>query len=344
MRNTPFAVLTGITRSAVFVAILLGAPNANAITGGEHDCADNANNIDCRHPNTASISGFKNGVSFVQCSGTLLAENSDRFVILTAGHCVKAYLNQLATGGIDTVGISFDAEVTKDLPEYGPHHWSTNQFILGGQPVLPIEWGPTGNSWVHNFDYGVIAFELPEDFRVNGMGNPVNIGAIAPVVLPEQDFLKDLVSGSDPILVTTVGYGTGAYLNGPGEGGNFWGPTPDFEKVGVRWMTEDTLAFSFQGYEQNFLFTSQNPARDYEGSCDGDSGGPIFYEEGGTQIQVGIASWGEVWCRATASNARTDSARAVDFLACVTTGATAQIDDILACGCTELSDQGACPR
>jgi hypothetical protein len=243
----------------------------------------------------------------------------------------------------DVVGVSFDAEIVKDLQHIGPHLWSNDRFIMRGKPVLPHDFGPIGllNNGVLNFDYAVVVFNRPPHLRRTWGGDLVDLSGIPPVTLPEQDYLLDKVSGSKPLMVTTVGYGYGGYLNGPGEGGNAGGPQEDLDKLGVRWMTEHTPAFAFMGREANMFFTSQNPAQDYEGSCSGDSGGPLFYNDKGTEIQIGITSWGEIYCRATAFNARIDSARAVEFLSCVT-DPDAELEDILACGCTEVDDNGLC--
>jgi hypothetical protein len=326
----------------------LAAPEARSITYGEPDCIDNRTNTGCLHPNAVSLSGFYRGASTARCSGSLLAENADRFIILTAAHCASTFLHRIQNRG-EPVGVSFDAEIVKDLPHIGPHAWSTNQYITRGKPVLPVDYGPIGpfKNGVQNFDYAVVVFDRPRHLRFTGGRPPdghrfVDLSGISPVTLPEQDYLLDKVSGSDPLMVTTVGYGVGAFLNGPGEGGNAGGPSADFEKLGVRWRTEHTPAFAFMGREANMFFSSQNPAQDHEGSCNGDSGGPLFYEDQGVEYQIGITSWGEIYCRATAFNARTDSARAVEFLACVT-APDAELEDILACGCTEVNDDGLCP-
>jgi hypothetical protein len=155
--------------------------------------------------------------------------------------------------------------------------------------------------------------------------------------------LLDKLSGSEPLQVTVVGYGEGQKLNGPGEGGNRGGPTFHPEKNGERWMTHQTPAFHFMGQDQNLLYTSQNPARDEEGSCNGDSGGPLFHVDQGVEMQVAISSGGDRWCRATGFNTRTDTAKAIAFIDCVT-APDAELEDILACGCTELTDKGVCPE
>jgi hypothetical protein len=83
---------------------ILAPPKATAITYGEPDCVNNATNTGCQHPNTVSLSGFRQAtddentdslISFLRCSGSLLTKSADRFVILTAGHCASAYLSGL---------------------------------------------------------------------------------------------------------------------------------------------------------------------------------------------------------------------------------------------------------
>jgi len=323
---------------------ILAAPEAAAITYGEPDCDDNDTNFNCEHPNTVSLSGFRVGaggqfISSIRCSGSLLSVDADRFVILTAGHCASAYLSGLAPGGtLVDVGVSFDAAIVKDI---SPTTWSPTQYILGGQPVLPVEYGPQGAQASNiQFDYAVIAFDIPEVDRITEGGTPVHLSGIDPVVLPDVDYLLDKVSAKAPLLITAVGYGTGEAHNKPGEGGNAGGAVNSTEEFGQRWMTALTSAFSFMGPEANLLLGSQNPARGHEGTCGGDSGGPLFYDDNGVEIQVGITSSGDAICRATSIIARTDGVRAVEFLACAASPAPA---DILACGCTEVDSQGECP-
>jgi len=333
--TTRFYLVTMALAGAMFLAVA----QAEAVTYGEPDCEDNAANTGCRHPSTVSLSGFESvSVAAVRCSGTLLAEDANRFVILTAGHCASEMLERLQDGRNRYIGVSFDAEIDRNGLQ-----WTARQYLLGGQAVLPVEYGPHAiNTWVHHYDYAVVVFDIPEAERFTQGGDFVNLSDISPVTLPPQDYLADKVNASDPLTVTTVGYGVGSYLAGPGEGGNAGGPIFDLSVLGLRWLTDKTAALSFMGPENHILFTSQNPARDYAGSCDGDSGGPLFYEDQGVEYQIGITSWGEVWCRATAFDARTDSARAVEFLGCVTAPG-ADLEEILACGCTEVDSRGVCP-
>ncbi len=117
------------------LALAVAPPAARAITFGEPDCLDTAANVGCQHPNTVSLSGFRppredelvDGVSSGRCSGSLLAKDDERVIILTAGHCVSFYLGGLADGTLIDVGVSFDAEIARDIPEISASSWSPRQ-------------------------------------------------------------------------------------------------------------------------------------------------------------------------------------------------------------------------
>jgi hypothetical protein len=338
-------------RSALLALIVLGlggAPGTKAVTYGEQDCADGA---ECRYPGTVSLSGFRppqegegtEPVSFLRCSGSLLDfVPGDRFVILTAGHCASGYLLGLQDGTIVDIGVSFDPVIERDVDE-DLARWTPKQYVLGGQPVLPEEYGPQGaNASNIQFDYAVIVFRIPPGGRiVTQGGTPVDIAGIDPVELPDEGFLEDIVSATTPLPLTAVGYGTGEAHEKPGEGGRH-GAVNDLSKLGVRWITDLTSAFHFMGPEGNLLFGSQNPARGHEGTCGGDSGGPMFVEDAFGEVQVGITSSGDAVCRASSIIARTDSTRAVQFLSCVLE-LGADLARVLTCGCTAVDRQGECP-
>ena len=334
---------------ALLALASLTVPEAEAVTYGREDCVDNSTNLQCEHPNTVSLSGFRlpspsepvDAVSSLRCSGTLLRKDAERLVFLTAGHCASAWLSGLQGGTLFDLGVSFDAKIVRDVLGPSVSVWTPAQYVLGGQPVLSEDYGNGVNTSVVQFDYAVVVFEVLGGVLMTEGGQLVDLTGIAPVILPGEDFLVDKVGAGRSILLTAVGYGTGEAHNKPGDGGNAGGVEPDPSKLGVRWTTDLTSAFSFAGPEHNRLFGSQNPARGDEGTCFGNSGGPLFFDDDGTDVQVGITSTGDAVCRATSIMARTDGARAQDFLHCVLTGGSTA--DILACGCTEVDKKGVCP-
>ena len=326
--------------AATAVLALIGG-QAGAITYGRLDCTDNATNTGCDHPNTVSLSGFRPQgtglISSIRCSGSLLRDEGDWLVILTAGHCASAYLDGLQSGAIADVGVSFDALIER--PVAAQPVWPPDQYVLGGQAVLPREFGPQGlHAFNPQFDYAVIVF------RRSGPDWRTSAGEVAlplPVALPPAGYVETIVNHSRPRpLLTTVGYGTGEAHNKPGEGGR-GGAVNDPDKLGVRWQTDLTEAFSYSGQNSNLLRASQNPARGNEGACGGDSGGPLFYDDPRLgSLQVGITSSGDSICRATSIIARTEGPEAAAFLACVQAASTPAA--VETCGCTEVTSKGLC--
>jgi hypothetical protein len=125
MSATSFTTRVCLVTLVLAGATFLAAPEAKSITYGEPDCADIATNTDCRHPNTVNLTafGYRGGsrlVSNVRGTGTLLMENAERFIILTAGHVARSFLNSLANGNDVSIGVSFDAKIDVDLPWIGP--------------------------------------------------------------------------------------------------------------------------------------------------------------------------------------------------------------------------------
>ncbi len=74
--------------------------------------------------------------------------------------------------------------------------------------------------------------------------------------------------------------------------------------------------------------------------CGGDSGGPIFYEDNGGEIQVAVTSSGDAICRGSAIMARTDRPEVQEFLGCAIGSSLEEVAD---CGCTAVDSQGECP-
>lgn len=350
MTRTGTALRVGLPLMTLLGALGLAAAPSHAITYGQQDCKDPATGADvaCTYPETVSLSGFRlptpadntseDLVSFGRCSGSLLYKDEARIVILTAGHCSSGYLADLQSGAIVDVGVSFDPAIEKDVSEE-LSRWSADQYILGGHPVLPAEYGPHGvNASIIQFDHAVVVFEAP--FTTHE-GSAVDLSAIDPVTLAPLNFLRTRVGAGKTLPLTAVGYGTGEAHNKPGQGGNQGGAVNSTDEFGQRWYTELTTAFSFMGPKKNLLLGSQNPALGDEGTCGGDSGGPLYYDNDGTLLQVGVTSSGDAICRATSIIARTESAAAVDFLECVMDGATGNnLPAIEACGCTEVNSQG----
>jgi hypothetical protein len=322
--------------------VLLNASNVYAITYGDPDCVDNSTNDQCQHPNVVQISGFRLNandelISFGRCTGFLIGANDDLAIIMSAGHCVTFYIQGLSSGLLDDLGVSFDAEMEKLTPT----SWNADQFIIGGEPVLSRDYqGPAGSD-NSQFDYGFIAIPLVDGQAERADGDIVDLTAIPPVNLPDPNFVDDTLIRNKSLL-TIVGYGTGEVHGKPGEEPIPGGPAGfNPEPFGVRYFAEDSLFINTHGKKQNLLFASQNIARDFNGSCGGDSGGPLFYNDDGIEVAVALVTNGDVPCRATSTNARLDISEALEFMECAIDADS--IVEAEFCGCTEVTEpRGLC--
>jgi secreted trypsin-like serine protease len=198
-------------------------------------------------------------------------------VFLTAGHCTDGWEGT----GVETFWVNFDQDALNEAT------------LLEVAEVITHPdywWGPTSN---------------PHDVGALVLAEPVE--DIEPANLPELGFLDSLKKdgmlrqGSNGAKFTLVGYG-----------GTLEWPPPQISY-------DDQRQFSiseFQALLKSWLRMSQNQATGDGGTCFGDSGGPAFWTEpDGTEILVGVTSWGDANCIASAFNYRVDTHDTLDFIA-----------------------------
>ena len=197
-------------------------------------------------------------------------------VFLTAGHCTEGWEGT----GVETFWVNFD------------------QYALNEKTLLDVEavithpdynWGPTSDP----HDVGVLILKRP-------------VRRIKPADLPEEGLLDRLLAegrlrqGSDGARFTLVGYG-----------GTLDWPPPDIYYEDIR----QSAVSEYQALLNAWLRMSQNQATGDGGTCYGDSGGPAFWTDpDGTEFIVGITSWGDVPCVASAFNYRVDIPETLDFI------------------------------
>jgi secreted trypsin-like serine protease len=156
-------------------------------------------------------------------------------------------------------------------------------------------WGPTSN---------------PRDVAILVLAEPVT--DITPAILPEEGFLDrlheegKLKHGRQRAKFTLVGYGA----------------TLDFPPPDIYYEDQRQFAVSeFRALLKSWLRMSQNQATGDSGTCYGDSGGPAFWAEpDGSEILVGITSWGDASCVSSAFNYRVDIPDTLDFIEDVIAG------------------------
>jgi len=153
-------------------------------------------------------------------------------------------------------------------------------------------------------DYWWGPYSNPHDVGVLILAEPVT--GITPATLPDEGFLDrldeegELKHGRERAKFTLVGYG--ATLD--------W-PPPDIYYEDQRQYSES----EFRALLKSWLRMSQNQATGDGGTCYGDSGGPAFWTEpDGTEILVGITSWGDAPCVSSGFNYRVDIPDTLDFI------------------------------
>src|SRR5262249_14105311 len=288
---------------------------AQAITFGEPD-------LNGKYPNVVFLRGILENtpptlpLAKFNCSGSLLHIDADKIVFLTAAHCTDIWKDEIAAGRLDTVAVSFDQNNLADPITYP----GLTRYVRGGVPIsLPEKDAP-----FQKLDYGLLVFS-PTDRNPAGQtikdrwgGIP---GALTPVqVPPDEDYVPDLLNRPKHetalLAFAAVGYGTGERFPIPGDKGPADPNDPNDATSRIRYIA-DRLTYNAYNPTTDVLRLSQNIALGENGTCTGDSGGPLFYEDDNLgRVQVSLTSGGDNVCRATDSGPAFSRQEAFDFLAC----------------------------
>jgi hypothetical protein len=292
------------------VALVLGmSSSAGAITWGRPD-------VNNEYPNVASVRGIveAENVARISCSGSLLQWDADKVVILTAAHCTDAWADAIAAGTIDSVGVSFDQN-----NQVNGTTTDATYYVRGGVPISY----PAKDAPFETFDYGLVVFSASAE---NSLGQTAQErwGTLTPVqIAPDAGYLSRVINSvSDPthnLSFTAVGYGTGEKFPIPGQETGPADPSgTNTSKFLIRYIA-DGLMYAAYNPVNDVLRLSMNIAKGESGTCNGDSGGPIFYEDPTLgSVQVSLVSGGDAPCRATNTGPGFSRQEALDFIACGT--------------------------
>jgi hypothetical protein len=301
-------VRTRLLGLCAVLALAIGmSSSARAITFGELD-------VNNQYPNVASVRGIvaAQNLARISCSGSLLHRDAQKVVILTAAHCTDGWIAAIGAGTIDSVGVSFDQnnQVNGSISD-------ATFYVRGGTPLS----FPAKDAPFETFDYGMVVFSASAE---NSLGQTIQErwGALSPVqVAPSADYLPDLIkSVSNPtqsLSFTAVGYGTGEKFPIPGEETGPANPSgTNFATFLIRYIANG-LMYDAHNPVNDVLRLSMNIAKGESGTCNGDSGGPIFYNDRSLgRVQVSLVSGGDFPCRATNTGPGFSREEAFDFLAC----------------------------
>jgi hypothetical protein len=289
------------------VVSLVVPSSAGAITFGEPD-------VNNEYPNVASVRGIEEAQNLarVSCSGSLIHRDAEKVVILTAAHCTDAWADEIAAGTLDSVGVSFDQN-----NQVNGTTTNATFYVRGGVPIS----FPAKDAPFEKLDYGLVVFPTSAE---NAVGETIfeRWGALTPVqVSPTVDYLSDLIAGvrnpTRALRFTAVGYGTGEKFPIPGQQTGPANPSGTNTSTFLIRFIADGLTYKAHNPVNDVLRLSMNIAKGEPGTCNGDSGGPIFYEDPNLgRVQVSVVSGGDFPCRATNTGPGFSRPEALAFVAC----------------------------
>jgi secreted trypsin-like serine protease len=238
--------------------------------------AINWGELDTEHTNVGAfvIDHPVYNVPYQICSGTLIHPK----VFLTAGHCTDGFEDW-----DEGIWVNFDQNAVNE------------DTLLDVETVITHPEYAWGGNDPH--DVGLLILEKP--VKTTGKNG------IQPATLPDLGYLNDLRAagalhdGPYGAMFTVVGYG-----------GTVEFPPPSVYYEDLRQVAES----EYRSLEKVWLHLAQVYAQDMGGTCFGDSGGPVFWEENGDELLVALTSWGDAQCVATGFYYRTDIVQTKDFI------------------------------
>lgn len=229
-------------------------------------------------------------------------------------------------GEPDTTHTNVGAMVV-DWPGYGPWQYCSGTLIhpqvvlTAGHCTDGLEENGIEQVWVSFAPYALdelrnVATVITHPEYAWGSSNPHDVGLlileqpvtdITPAKLPYAGYLSDLKKAG--VLRQAA---EGAKFTMVGYGGTLDWPPPDIYYEDIRQVSISEYVALVPAQ----LHLSQHVLKDNGGTCFGDSGGPAFFTEAdGTEVIVGITSWGDAQCIVTGFNYRVDIPDTLEFIA-----------------------------
>lgn len=252
---------------------------------------------DFTHPYVGLVVFYDASGAFIwRCSGTLISP----YTLLTAGHCADT------VGGAVTARVYFqqDAGVNYDpalgydpVTGYPEYCAAGTEGTLCASASTILNYGFTGSLTLPNtHDVGLVILDTPISMPEYGL-------------LPDPSLLDQYATarGTKDVVFTVSGYGL-TYKNMPQTGK----PNVSFRE---RLMAEATLVNLNSFLNSGFNLQTNGNGNGKGGTCNGDSGGPVFLGEYDSNLVVAVTSFGlNSLCRGTDFGYRIDQPEVLDWI------------------------------
>jgi secreted trypsin-like serine protease len=287
---------------ALLLTLMLVAPAA-AITG---DFVE-----DNEHPYVGLVVFYDaNGEFLWRCTGTLLTPT----VLLTAGHCADT------VSGAVTARVYFQQDAGVN---YDP---ATEVDPVTGYPEYCAD-GTLGvtcatSDQLYNFDFtGSLTIPNTHDVGLVILDQPIMLSEYG--VLAEAGSLDTLATqrGRQDLTFTVSGYGL-TYKNQLQTGK----PNVSFRE---RLMALSHLVNLNSAWNAGFNLQTVGNGKGQGGTCNGDSGGPVFYGGYTSNTIVAVTSFGlNALCRGTDFAYRTDTQAVIEWILATVEASGTEYDNI----------------
>ena len=237
-----------------------------------------------------------NGEFIWRCSGTLL----DPYTFLTAGHCADT------EGGAVTARVYFQQDAGAN---YDP---ALQLDPVSGYPEYCAD-GTLGvtcatSDEIYNFGFtGSLTLPDTHDVGLVILDQPISLSEYGE--LPEPNLLDQYATsrGTQDILFTVSGYGL-TYKQQAQNG------KPN-ESYRERLMAASTLVNLNSMLNSGFNLQTNGNGAGRGGTCNGDSGGPVFLGDYSSNLVVGVTSFGlNSLCRGTDFAYRVDQPAVLEWI------------------------------
>jgi trypsin len=277
-----------LTTFSVIAILAIVVSPAYAITGNFVE--------DNEHPYVGLVVFYdENGEFIWRCSGTLISD----WTVLTAGHCAdtaggaasaRVYFQQDA-------GVNFDPETEVDpvtgYPEYCADD-TEGTLCFTSDTILNFDF-PGSLRLPNTHDVGLVILDQQADLGY--------------AELPEPHLLDQYATarGVNDVTFTVSGYGL-TYK----ENANNGKPNISFRE---RLMALATLVNLNSALNAGFNLQTQGNGAGRGGTCNGDSGGPVFLGGFESDLVVAVTSFGlNTLCRGTDFAYRIDQPEVLDWI------------------------------